>query len=191
MNRLQQICSSRSILAAAAAGCGRAGGPVELAAKTPGPAAPRPDGGGAQTAADLDPLPPPARALSLAWACCCCSSARPGRAGAGDSSGYRQRPRRRHCAGREPQHAGRAAEPPGASLAALNDLADHLEEHGGARLALIVFAARPHLVFPLTRDYDHFRTALDEIKARRFARGHLSRRRRRPGFFGHAASEPP
>lgn len=50
-------------------------------------------------------------------------------------------------------------------LRALRDLADHLEKHGGARLALVVFAAQPQLVFPLTRDYDHFRTALGDLEA--------------------------
>jgi Ca-activated chloride channel family protein len=51
------------------------------------------------------------------------------------------------------------------SLRALYDLADHLEKHGGPRLALVVFAAQPQLVFPLTRDYDHFRTALGDLEA--------------------------
>ena len=51
------------------------------------------------------------------------------------------------------------------ALRALSDLADHLQKRGGPRLALVVFAARPHLVFPLTRDYDHFRTALGELEA--------------------------
>src|SRR5262249_51625190 len=44
---------------------------------------------------------------------------------------------------------------------ALRDLADTLQLHGGHRVALVVFAARPRLVFPLTNDYDHFREALN------------------------------
>jgi Ca-activated chloride channel family protein len=43
---------------------------------------------------------------------------------------------------------------------ALRDLADELERHGGHRVALVVFAAKPHLVFPLSNDYDHFRASL-------------------------------
>jgi len=51
------------------------------------------------------------------------------------------------------------------ALRALRDLADHLQKRGGQRLALVVFAAQPHLVFPLTHDYDHFRQALGNIEA--------------------------
>jgi Ca-activated chloride channel family protein len=44
---------------------------------------------------------------------------------------------------------------------ALRDLADTLQLHGGHRVALVVFAARPRLVFPLTNDYDHFRESIN------------------------------
>jgi Ca-activated chloride channel family protein len=43
---------------------------------------------------------------------------------------------------------------------ALHDLADTLQRHGGHRIALVVFAAKPRLIFPLTNDYDHFRAAV-------------------------------
>ena len=42
-------------------------------------------------------------------------------------------------------------------------LADSLEERGGRRIALVVFAAEPRLLFPLTQDYDHFRHSLKQI----------------------------
>lgn len=48
---------------------------------------------------------------------------------------------------------------------ALADLADALQRHGGHRLALVIFAARPRLMFPLTGDYDHFRAILDKLDA--------------------------
>lgn len=48
---------------------------------------------------------------------------------------------------------------------ALLDLADTLQRHGGHRVALVIFAANPKLVFPLTSDYDHFRAALDQLDA--------------------------
>jgi Ca-activated chloride channel family protein len=48
---------------------------------------------------------------------------------------------------------------------ALMDLSYAVEERGGHRLALIVFAAHPRLVCPLTNDYDHFRLALSELRA--------------------------
>jgi len=45
----------------------------------------------------------------------------------------------------------------------LRDLADELERRGGHRVALVVFAARAKLVFPLTGDYGHFRYVLDGL----------------------------
>jgi Ca-activated chloride channel homolog len=51
------------------------------------------------------------------------------------------------------------------ALRLLRDLADVLEQRGGRRLALVVFAAKPRLLFPLTQDYDHFRLALAQIEA--------------------------
>jgi tetratricopeptide (TPR) repeat protein len=51
------------------------------------------------------------------------------------------------------------------AVRALRDLADRLETHGGCRVALIAFASRARLLFPLTQDYDHFRHALDQIEA--------------------------
>jgi Ca-activated chloride channel homolog len=50
-----------------------------------------------------------------------------------------------------------------ASRAGLQDLVTAIEKHGGHRLALVVFAARPWVVCPLTSDYDHFRARLDEF----------------------------
>lgn len=51
------------------------------------------------------------------------------------------------------------------ALRALRDLADTLEQRGGHRVALVIFAAQPQLVFPLTPDYDHFRAALAQVDA--------------------------
>lgn len=48
---------------------------------------------------------------------------------------------------------------------ALRHLAAALTEHGGPRLALVIFAAHPQLVFPLTGDYDHLLDALRRIDA--------------------------
>lgn len=48
---------------------------------------------------------------------------------------------------------------------ALADLADALERHAGHRLALVIFAAQPKLLFPLTGDLDHFRAVLDKLDA--------------------------
>lgn len=45
-------------------------------------------------------------------------------------------------------------------------LADAVERRGGHRLGLVVFAAKPAVLVPLTTDYDHFRIKLDEIDAR-------------------------
>jgi len=49
---------------------------------------------------------------------------------------------------------------------ALLDLVQATEKRGGHRLALILFAGRARLVCPLTHDYDHFRSALDNLEAR-------------------------
>jgi Ca-activated chloride channel family protein len=46
---------------------------------------------------------------------------------------------------------------------ALLDLADAIERRGGHRLALIVFAGKARLVCPLTHDYDHFRSQLENL----------------------------
>jgi len=51
------------------------------------------------------------------------------------------------------------------ALRALSDLAKTLEVHGGHRIALMVFASRPKLVFPLTNDYDHLRAMLATLDA--------------------------
>ena len=49
---------------------------------------------------------------------------------------------------------------------ALRGLADEVQRRGGHRLALVVFAAKPVVLSPLTTDYDHFRAKLAEIDAR-------------------------
>jgi Ca-activated chloride channel family protein len=49
------------------------------------------------------------------------------------------------------------------ALAAMADLCDTLQQRGGHRLALVVFAGRARVVCPLTHDYDHFRDALDGL----------------------------
>lgn len=46
---------------------------------------------------------------------------------------------------------------------ALLDLADTLERRGGHRLALVLFAGKARLACPLTHDYDHFRSQLDNL----------------------------
>jgi Ca-activated chloride channel family protein len=51
------------------------------------------------------------------------------------------------------------------AIRALRHLADTFEEHGGNRIALIAFAARPRLLFPLTQDCDHLRHVLSQIEA--------------------------
>lgn len=48
----------------------------------------------------------------------------------------------------------------GRARAAIEDLSRSIEQHGGHRVALIVFAAKGSVVCPLTTDYDHFRHAL-------------------------------
>jgi Ca-activated chloride channel family protein len=50
-----------------------------------------------------------------------------------------------------------------AARAGLHDLVDGVQQRGGHRLALVVFAARPWVVCPLTSDYDHFRARVDEF----------------------------
>src|SRR5262245_22082338 len=52
----------------------------------------------------------------------------------------------------------------GHALHALVRLADTVQKRGGHRLALIVFANRPHAVCPLTHDYDHFRAVLQKLE---------------------------
>jgi Ca-activated chloride channel family protein len=47
--------------------------------------------------------------------------------------------------------------------AALLDLTDALTKRGGHRVALVAFAARAHLLCPLTHDYDHFREAVESL----------------------------
>jgi Ca-activated chloride channel family protein len=47
---------------------------------------------------------------------------------------------------------------------ALLDLADAVEQRGGHRLALVLFAGKPRLACPLTHDYDHFRSQLDNLE---------------------------
>jgi Ca-activated chloride channel family protein len=50
-----------------------------------------------------------------------------------------------------------------AARAGLHDLVTRVQQRGGHRLALVVFAARPWVVCPLTSDYDHFLARLDEF----------------------------
>jgi Ca-activated chloride channel family protein len=46
---------------------------------------------------------------------------------------------------------------------ALLELSDSIQQRGGHRLALVVFAARPRVVCPLTHDYDHFRDTVERL----------------------------
>jgi Ca-activated chloride channel family protein len=48
---------------------------------------------------------------------------------------------------------------------ALIDLADAVENRGGHRLALVLFAGKSKLACPLTHDYDHFRSKLDSLES--------------------------
>jgi Ca-activated chloride channel family protein len=50
------------------------------------------------------------------------------------------------------------------ALQSLADLADKFAEHGGNRVALVAFAARPRLLFPLTHDCEHLRHTLALIE---------------------------
>jgi Ca-activated chloride channel family protein len=52
--------------------------------------------------------------------------------------------------------------------AALIDLAATLQQHGGHRVALVAFAGKPRLLCPLTHDYDHFRSTLNDLLTRPF-----------------------
>jgi Ca-activated chloride channel family protein len=47
---------------------------------------------------------------------------------------------------------------------ALIDLADAVQKRGGHRLALVLFAGKAELACPLTHDYDHFRSKLDNLE---------------------------
>jgi Ca-activated chloride channel homolog len=51
---------------------------------------------------------------------------------------------------------------------ALLDLAQTLQQHGGHRVGLVVFAGRARLLCPLTHDYDHFRSTLENLDAQPF-----------------------
>lgn len=50
-----------------------------------------------------------------------------------------------------------------AAQAGIHQLLADVEQRGGHRLGLVVFAAKPWVVCPLTSDYDHFRARLDEF----------------------------
>jgi Ca-activated chloride channel family protein len=50
------------------------------------------------------------------------------------------------------------------AVRALHDLANRFQADGGNRIALVGFAARPRLFFPLTQDYDHLRHTLAQIR---------------------------
>ncbi len=50
-----------------------------------------------------------------------------------------------------------------AAQAGIHDLVDYIRQKGGHRLGLVVFAAKPWPVCPLTADYDHFLMRLDEF----------------------------
>jgi Ca-activated chloride channel family protein len=50
-----------------------------------------------------------------------------------------------------------------AAKVGLRDLMDTIARRGGHRVALVVFAAKPKLVCPLTTDYDHIRAKIKEI----------------------------
>lgn len=52
-----------------------------------------------------------------------------------------------------------------AATAAARDLVDELRRRGGHRVSVIVFAARPAVVVPLTTDYDHVAFRLEELDA--------------------------
>jgi Ca-activated chloride channel family protein len=49
-----------------------------------------------------------------------------------------------------------------AAKAGVQNLVDTVQQRGGHRLSLVVFAAKPWVVCPLTSDYDHFRARLEE-----------------------------
>lgn len=52
-----------------------------------------------------------------------------------------------------------------AAIASARDLIDELRGRGGNRVAVVVFAARPTVIVPLTTDYDHVVFRLDELDA--------------------------
>jgi Ca-activated chloride channel family protein len=51
----------------------------------------------------------------------------------------------------------------GRAIDGLRDLLTHVRQRGGHRIGLVVFAARPQVLCPLTPDYDHFRDTLDRL----------------------------
>jgi Ca-activated chloride channel family protein len=55
------------------------------------------------------------------------------------------------------------------AIRALQDLADTFEHNGGNRVALVGFAERARLFFPLTQDYDHLRHTLAQLGADDYA----------------------
>ena len=50
-----------------------------------------------------------------------------------------------------------------AARAGIHDLVESIRQRGGHRVGLVVFAAKPWVVCPLTADYDHFLMRLDEF----------------------------
>jgi Ca-activated chloride channel family protein len=52
-----------------------------------------------------------------------------------------------------------------AARAGLLDFMNTVSRRGGHRIAIVVFAARPKLLLPLTTDYDHIRATIAEIDA--------------------------
>lgn len=50
-----------------------------------------------------------------------------------------------------------------AARAGLLDLMDAVSRRGGHRVGVVVFAAKPKLLVPLTTDYDHVRAAIEEL----------------------------
>ncbi len=53
-----------------------------------------------------------------------------------------------------------------AAVAAAKDLIATLRKKGGHRVGIVLFAARPKLIVPLTTDYDHLNMRLEELDAR-------------------------
>lgn len=51
----------------------------------------------------------------------------------------------------------------GAARNAATDLIDGMARRGGHRVGVVVFAARPHVLCPLTTDYDHARAVVADI----------------------------
>ncbi len=52
-----------------------------------------------------------------------------------------------------------------AAVAGAQDLVESLRSRGGHRAAIVVFAAKPKLLVPLTTDYDHLQAKLAELDA--------------------------